>query len=1006
MLLRIQISFLFFSLFSVFLHSCAPLSKTDQIIQENKSIIIKPKPPVTSSSEQIKKDSVTKEAIKKTETNTFDTFIQQANNSVNKKQFKKALDFAKQALEYAQSHYKMQSEERVKTHQLFAEIYLNKKNYPAAEKHYQQAYHIQKNMLGERNEKTLNLRNKMGQLYQQWGKLQKAEQTYKLLNKIYQDIFGNNHRKTLSVVDCLAKLYISTKQYAKARPYATQAIKICEHMYGKNSIRTLDAVIQAGKTYYHCKAYVRAFNTLNKAFSLIYNNPSVPFEKKIDIYQFLAELHQMQKRLKDAEDMYKKTIALCHKVRPPRNDIQLQMNQKLSELYKKQGRYQEAKMTLLQSIKFSGTVFGKKHPKTIAIQHELVELLWEQKDYGHAAEILSEALKSSKELYGEHHEKTFVLSRRLAEIFIAQARYQEAESIYQTNLTVQKKILASTRENLKQLGHLFKMQENCSSANSMMEQAFHLNEATLGPAHPETLESLLELMGCMVEEKQHNHALELLKRIEKPLFQKQLELSATPQKDTKPSPNQDTKKLQKIKLNADTFCDAVFSLMRSMNNQEAINYTADVMLRWQYLKHFPAPERKELPGYHDINALFNIQMLNLPYRLPRNSAFFSIYPYDNIDFAKSQKTETRWLVILILSEQNESNMFCQDLGPINVSQKFNRQLMHSKDQQNLKDIESRLYSHLFGIFEEHIKNVQSIYISTNGLGHMIPYSRLRLKDGRFWIERQHLCRVFSALDFLKNASHVYTGSLLAIGQVNYDDFKKNLQTDTLNEKTFRFPEGENHIPLPKTRQAHFKYRSDPNETPMIEEIMNIYTVSRKASPIFWSDTDANEADFKKLVYPPRVLHFSVDCFYLDRPSNTINVSGGLALAGANKGFINQTDSFGQDGLLLDIEILDVNLKGTELVCLSKKCDGNIKETNFSPFFQMAAAFNMAGCRFVLSPAWSVKQEPASVFLIRFYENWLRQSISNPSKALRKTKLQHIAENIHPKIWSSYVLMGF
>jgi len=1014
MLIRKQVLILFISLLCLFL-SCKTIPNTNKDIQvpniqesskNDKKTINSKDSKQKDSKTTLNKKIETETAIKNLSNKTFIAYIEKSKNYVNKNQYDKALEAAKKALEYAQSHYKMQSNQRVQTHQLFAEIYHKQENYSAAEKHYQQAYIIQKNIAGERNEKALNIQIKMGQLYEQWGKIEKSEQIYKLLNQAYQDIFGNNHIRTLLIVNKLAKLYINAQQYTRARPYATQAMKISKSIFGDDSIHALDSMIQAGNTYYKCKAYIRAFNTLNKAFSIIYKNPSVPFEKKIDIYQSLSELHQMQNRLKDAENMYKKTIALCHQVHPPRKEIQLKMNQKLSTLYKSQGRIQEAKMSLLQAIKLSGAIFGNKNPKTIALQHEIVEILCEQKDYGHAAEILSKALESSKELYGEHHEKTFQLSRRLAEIFIAQARYQEAESIYRTNLNVQKKILASTRENLNQLGNLFKMQDNCSNALSIMEQSFHLNEATLGPTHPQTLQSLMELMSCMIEKKNNNKALDLLKRIEKPLFKKHFEQRTPLQKDEPIYSDSEPQNSTKVKLNGNTFCDVVFSLMRSISQQEEINYVADIILRWNYLNHFPAPERKNLPGYHDIKELFQVQMLNLPYRLPRNSAFFSIHPYNYIDFSKSQKTEARWIVLLILSEQHESNIFFQDLGPVKESQKLNRQLLHSKNQQKIKNAESRLYTNLFGLFEEHIKNVQSIYISTSGFGHMIPFSRLRLKDGRFWIERQQICRVFSAMDFLKNVSHVYTGSLLAIGNVNYDKFKETVQTDTLNEKSLRLPEKENNIPLPKNQQAHFKYKSNSDEAPFIEEIMSIYSVSRQSKPIFWSDTDANEIDLKKLIHPPRVLHFSAECFHLYPSSETLKISGGLALAGANKGFINQTDSHGQDGLLLDLEILDLNLKATELVCLSKKCDGSINEINFSPFFQMAAAFNMAGCRFVLSPIWSVKKEPASIFFIRFYDNWMRQSISNPSKALRKTKLQHIADNVNPKIWASYVMMGF
>ncbi|MBF0449902.1 MAG: CHAT domain-containing protein [Candidatus Magnetomorum sp.] len=1002
MLKKTCISYMFVFSFTLFWYSCATQYESPQTLQappsmaESQPSVLPPTSPVSPPvNTPLKKDD------------PFNDLIQKAQKDLDKHQFVKALQTAQQAFEHAQSNFKMKSEERMNAHRLLAEIYQKQKKYPAAEKHYQQAYMIQKDMLGDRHKQTLNLLDQMGLFYCQWGKTQKAAQAYQTLNQLYQEMFGNNHRKTLSVVDRLAKLFLDSQQYTNARPYAAQALKICTEIYGNTSLYTIDAMIQAGKTYYYCKSYIRAFNTFDHVLSIIQEKDTIQSSKKLEVYEFLADLHQLQKRYQDAEDMYKKAIALSQQMQGPENNIQFMMNQKLTELYKIQDRYQEAKTSLVQTVQLAGAIWGDKHPKTIALQEDLAELLFKQKEYGRAAEILSQALESSKTLFGDHHEKTFALSKRLAEIFIAQARYQEAESLYRNNLAVQKKILTATRENLKQLAQLFKMQKNCSGAIPLMDQAFRLNEATLGPTDPETLQSLMELIGCMVKNNQHEQAVETLKRIEKPLYKQQFELSRSHQNLTqRPATAVTLTNKQDVELNTQTFCHAVLSLTRSMSNQEAISYAADVMLRWQYLTTFPEPGRVGLPGHQDINTLFQIQMALLPYRLPRNSAFFHILPYDHIDFSNAQKTETRWFAMMILSEENTDNMFCQDLGPIQVTKKLTKQLMSESDPKQMFDIESRLYQHFFGIFEETIKDIQSIYISASGYAHLIPYSRLRLKDGRFWIERQQICRVFSAMDFLKQVSPVYTGSLLAIGQINYDDFLET-DTGTLNEKALHSSEKINNIPLPQTQQVNFKYRAHPDETRVIEEIINIYDVSRKTSPVFWSTTEANESAIKKMAYPPRVLHFCADCFYLNPKTDpAVNISGALVLAGANKGLMKQTGPSGQDGLLLDAEILDLNLKGTELVYLAKKCDGYQDGTAFSPFFQMAAAFHMAGCRFVLSPVWAVKHEMASPFIIRFYENWLRQSISNPSKALRKTKLQHIAENSPPNIWASYVLMGF
>jgi len=913
--------------------------------------------------------------------------IQNARMALKSKQFEKALTFANKALARTQTHFQLQSESRIRVHQLFADIYSQQKNYAAAEKHLQQAYTILRIMFGERHEKTIHHRLMLGQLYEKWGITEKAAKVYQALNIIYQDIYGNKHEKSLSIVSRQAKLFFENKQYQKARPFASQAVKIATSIYGKKSIRIRDSLIMAGQTYFYCKSYTRAFKVFDRARILVQNR--APSDAQLKIYQYLAQIHQLQKRFQDAENMYKKVIALSRNIYGENNKSQLESYEKLVEIYQIQGKFDAVKNKRIKMIQLMVDIYGPDHPKTTSSQVALANMLFEKKDYNAAAVLYENIMQSNQK------PQFLDLTSRLAKTYIAQSRFHEAENLLRENLTYQESLLDTTRENLQQLANLFKMQNNCSKAIPLMDQTFRLNEATLGPTHPETLSSLSSLIGCLTEENLNNQALELLRRIEKPLFQAQL----------KQLQSSEMKQLNKNDvINSHTFCHAVFTLAREMNHPEVTHYVADVMLRWQYLNHFPGAGNKELSGYYDINTLFQTRMVNLPYRLPRNSAFIHLYPYEKIDFSNAQPTETRWMAILILSEQYHKNIFCADLGKMHQVRQIVNQLSTEKQPERIKQSEKRLYQELFSSFDQYLKTVQSVYISTNGYGHMIPYPRLRLPDDRFWIERQPVCRVFSALDFRKGTTQVYTGTLLALGQINYDAFIA--ETQSINEEMAKISTPKNHIPLPQSHQISYRYRPYPDESLFIEEIINIYRVSRNKPPVFWANNDANEPALKNLQMPPRILHFSTDCFYLNTPDIPIRIRGGLALAGANQGFLRQAGPEGQDGLLLDAEILSLNLQNTELVCLSKKCDAYKNGTHFSAFFQMAVSFHMAGCRFVLSPSRQMTYSESSQFLARYYNNWLRQSISNPSKALRKTQMQSIAENVPARIWGSFVMMGF
>jgi regulator of replication initiation timing len=932
--------------------------------------------------------------------NLLDATIQKTQTALDNQQFEIALNYAKQALDHVKTNYYLMSEERLNIHQLFVAIYEKQEKYEAAEKHFQQAYTIQKKIFGEDHHQTLNMLEKLGEFYQQWGKQEKAEAIFLSMNTLYQRIFGINHKKTLESIVRLAEFYIKNNAYEKAQPYVAQSVKINAHLFGRNSIKNLTPLIQAAKTYYYCKLYDRALKTFELAYSLIKKNNGKPLLKtQLEIIQFLAKMHIKNRHFQKAEELLKKAIALSRQVYGYQNKHQQTFLQKLIEIYQLQGQHEKIKKQLQENIELAAKISGKDHPETIEAQKALADFLFDQKEYAQAEPIYEEVFHHCKIRYGVH-EKTLSLSKRLAESYIAQSKYQAAESLLKKNVNTYTGLLQGTRESIQYLAKIYKQQGNCPEAIPLMDQVFRLNESSLGPSHPETLRALSDLIGCMVDEKQNVDALKLLKRIEPSLYKSQWEklqnhiFSVTDQTG--------------CILNAQTFCHAVFTLAREMTDPEVISYIADVMLRWQYLDQFPGAVLKGLPGYNDMNKLFQHQMINLPYRLPRNSAFIHLYPYDVINFSTAQSTQTRWMAVLILSDnENVANIISRDLGSVHNTQQLIQELIREKRPAQKTRIEKQLYTKLMGVFEKHIQSVQSVYITTNGIGQMIPFSRLKLADGQYWIMRQPVCRVFSALDFMKNITHAYTGSLLAIGQVNYDDFSQT-NPELLNEKKVHVSKiATNHIPLPEGNQLRYKYRAHQNESHVIEDILTVYKVSRHTSPVFWSDTKASESALKNLLYPPRILHMSVDCFYFDQSEDKdFAIRGGLALAGANQGFLRQVDSDGQDGLLLDQEILSINLNGTELVCLTNKCDTQNTGIHHSAYFQMAAAFHMAGCRFVLSPIWQVKKADASKFILLFYENWLRQSISNPSKALRKTRRQYISKGESADVWGSFVLTGF
>ncbi len=134
---------------------------------------------------------------------------------------------------------------------------------------------------------------------------------------------------------------------------------------------------------------------------------------------------------------------------------------------------------------------------------------------------------------------------------------------------------------------------------------------------------------------------------------------------------------------------------------------------------------------------------------------------------------------------------------------------------------------------------------------------------------------------------------------------------------------------------------------------------------------------------------------------------GLILAGANKSKTSAS-SFG-DGILTGLEILGLDLRGTELVVLSACDSANGEIRNGEGVSGLQQAFHLAGARYVLGALWGVDDLETQVITKWFFENLAAGD--SPPAALRNAQLKWIEDrraNIgtpHPAFWSGLTISG-
>ena len=339
----------------------------------------------------------------------------------------------------------------------------------------------------------------------------------------------------------------------------------------------------------------------------------------------------------------------------------------------------------------------------------------------------------------------------------------------------------------------------------------------------------------------------------------------------------------------------------------------------------------------------------------------------------------------------------------------------SERKQTLEQTSKALYQKLWQPLIHALGDKQQVFLIPDGILHLLPFKALQDEQGQYLNQKIQITRLGSAREIVIPPLNNKTTTSTIFANPVYAAKSAELSTNAGKNRTVsRSLRGLEFSPLPGTKA----------ESESIQQILQ-----NMQQPVkLYSQLNATEMAIRQ-EKSPRILHIATHGFFLENikvPEGTgktgrvqfsesgkadlTNVENplarsGLALTYANQGIsgINQAD--GSDGILTAMEVLNLQLEGTELVTLSA-CNTGVGEISVGEgVYSLNRAFQEAGAKAVLSTLWSISDEGTNHFMQKFYHRFLNNQPAQQALQETQDELKNSKKWQDPFYWAPFVMMG-
>ena len=857
---------------------------------------------------------------------------------------------------------------------------------------------------------------------------------------------GENSPLTAVSRNNLATVYKEVGDYSLVEPMVTQSIKILRSHQPKYASELAGGLMSLADLHSRQGNYPRAELLLLEAMQI---KEKALGPKHVEVCRTrnnLAALYFSLGQFTKAESMHKQNLAAIEGSLGKNHPDIAKSLLNLALCYQTQKKYDEAGVLYERAIALRKKILPADHPDISLTLHNYGQLCTSRGDYPQALQVLEEALTSRLRTYGANHTAIAFTKTAMGDVYHSLKEFEKAKSLYEEAWQIRKSQLNDTHPSLAHslscLGEIEAATlawDDCVAHFDASRRGFRQHVDQSLPSLPES-DQIAFLK--YVDEPQLHSALSLV--LAQPQNRDVIERSAGWVLNGKAVSQQAL--AQRALLARDTTNSQLASAVKTllvirkqlaslmMLSESKVADPARQKRIEELLRQEQAQSRQlSEQGGRSIGSTTWIDTDLVRQTLPKDSVLVEIMKFKKYDFQFPSNHDVqrpeRYVAWVVPS---------QDRGPIRIIDLGDASLIDEKvrtarkaiqeapslirengeleaEEQLAPSLRDLATSILYPLLEA-VEPFQSIYLSPDSSLWLVPWNALPLPDNRYAIEKLDIRFLVTGRDLVRNEKtfEVTNPIMFADPDFNLDPAAVEAAAQQILQGKPKQTNGLRAVATSGKFKLGTVARLPGTQSEAEAVLPQLEQYANQKAKIF-SGQFALEAIFKTL-RQPRVLVLSTHGFFEEETTaaqgtpNSPNplLRCGLLLAGCNKP-IDASVNDGEDGILTGLEIVNADLRGTELVVLSA-CETGLGDVrNGEGVSGLRQAFQLAGARSVVSTLWQVPDRETARLMAQFFTG-LAQS-HDKAASLRESQLQLIQSRrdrkgaAHPFFWAAFTITG-